>query len=81
MAKTLSLKTESIRVLSDSELDGANGGVKSVFKWTGPINNPFETSVHGPVAQPTSSVFHPRPVKKNPIKNPFETHVSSAKPR
>ena len=40
--------TETVRILSGDELDGVAGGKEnSVFKWTGPINNPFETSTPG----------------------------------
>jgi hypothetical protein len=33
LAKKLSLNTETLRILSDNELDGANGGAVSVQSW------------------------------------------------
>ena len=46
MSKKLSLTKETVRVLSGDELANVAGGVSS-FDWTGPINNPFETSTPG----------------------------------
>ncbi len=84
MSKKLTLKTETITVLSTTDLDNARGGV-GVFGWTGPINNPFETHVSSvkPTPHQTVSSARPQPHQSvssalNPSKNPFETSVSSA---
>ena len=75
MKNKLSLKTETIRTLSSSELDAVAGGFALI-----PIANPYEThvsSAHKPPVhhQPVSSAHKPQPPVIRPTSSAIFTFV------
>ena len=73
--KTLALKTETVRVLSNDELDLVDGGARKHKTVSSAFEPTSTVQTISSVFQPTSTVNHPRPVKTSSVR-PTATAVT-----